>query len=116
MLKLHSEFQRVYQRGKSAHSTSVALFYLPLRGEKKVGYTASKKVGNAVVRNRCKRRLRALFDECAPGIQDGWYVFVAKGPLFDNPFESVRRDFNYVLKRSGALTMNGTDDGKKLLS
>ena len=114
MLKLHSEFQRVYQRGKNAHSTSIALFYLPLSGEKKVGYTASKKVGNAVVRNRCKRRLRALFDELAPMLQDGWYVFVAKKGLFDNPFEDVRRDCKYVLKRTGAMT--GAGDGKNLLS
>lgn len=116
MLKLHSEFQRVYQRGKSAHSTSIALFYLPLKGEKKVGYTASKKVGNAVVRNRCKRRLRALFAEFSPTAQDGWYVFVAKKPLFDGHFADVQRDFNYVLRRTGAASMNRTDDGKKLLS
>ena len=114
MLKLHGEFQRVYQRGKSAHSTSIALFYLPLKGEKRVGYTASKKVGNAVVRNRCKRRLRALFDEFLPHVQDGWYVFVAKKGLFDAPFESVRRDCKYVLKRTGA--MMGTGDDKNLLS
>ncbi|MDD5053733.1 MAG: ribonuclease P protein component [Sulfuricurvum sp.] len=114
MLKLHSEFQRVYQRGKSAHSTSIALFYLPIKGEKKVGYTASKKVGNAVVRNRCKRRLRALFDEFSPNVQDGWYVFVAKGALFDNGFDIVRRDCKYVLKRTGA--MSEMDDGKNLLS
>ena len=116
MLKLHSEFQRVYQRGKSAHSTSIALFYLPLRGEKKVGYTASKKVGNAVVRNRCKRRLRALFAEFAPALEDGWYVFVAKTPLFEGAFADVQRDCKYVLRRTGAVSMNGTDDGKKLLS
>ena len=109
MLKLHSEFQRVYQRGKNAHSTSIALFYLPLSGEKKVGYTASKKVGNAVVRNRCKRRLRALFDELAPMLQDGWYVFVAKKGLFDNPFEDVRRDCKYVLKRTGAVGVPAND-------
>ena len=114
MLKLHSEFQRVYQRGKNAHSTSIALFYLPLSGEKKVGYTASKKVGNAVVRNRCKRRLRALYDELSPTLQDGWYVFVAKKGLFDNPFEDVRRDCKYVLKRTGAMA--GAGDGKNLLS
>ena len=114
MLKLHSEFQRVYQRGKNAHSTSIALFYLPLAGEKKVGYTASKKVGNAVVRNRCKRRLRALFDEFSPNAQDGWYVFVAKRGLFDNPFDTVRRDCKYVLKRTGAMA--GVSDDKNLLS
>ncbi|MBD3798850.1 ribonuclease P protein component [Sulfuricurvum sp.] len=114
MLKLHSEFQRVYRRGKNAHSTSIALFYLPLSGEKKVGYTASKKVGNAVVRNRCKRRLRALFREFGSEANDGWYVFVAKKGLFDESFEIVRRDCKYVLKRTGA--MDGVDNDKKLLS
>lgn len=114
MLKLNSEFQRVYKRGKSAHSTSMALFYLPLSGEKKVGYTASKKIGNAVVRNRCKRRLRALFAEFSSQLEDGWYVFVAKKPLEGNSFDSVQRDCKYVLKRIGA--MDKTDDGKKVLS
>ncbi|MBD3809212.1 MAG: ribonuclease P protein component [Sulfuricurvum sp.] len=114
MLKLHSEFQRVYQRGINAHSTSIALFYLPLPGEKKVGYTASKKVGNAVVRNRCKRRLRALFQEFGSEANDGWYVFVAKKGLFDESFEIVRRDCRYVLKRTGAI--GGTGNDKKLLS
>lgn len=103
MLKLNREFQRVYQRGKAVHSTAIALFYLPVEGEIRVGYTASKKVGNAVVRNRCKRRLRALYAESLGGLSEGWYVLVAKRPLFDNAFESVRRDFNYVMKRSGAL-------------
>lgn len=116
MLKLNSEFQRVYKRGKSAHSTSIALFYLPMPGEKKVGYTASKKVGNAVVRNRCKRRLRALFAEFQPGLEDGWYVFVAKEALFNNGFDEVRRDCKYILKRAGAMINSGGDDGKKSIS
>jgi ribonuclease P protein component len=107
MLKLNSEFQRVYKRGKSAHSTSIALFYLPLAGEKKVGYTASKKVGNAVVRNHCKRRLRALMCMYSALLGDGWYVWVAKEPLDSNGFEDVQRDFRYVLKRvSPLLTSN----------
>lgn len=114
MLKLNSEFQRVYKRGKSAHSTSIALFYLPLKGDKKVGYTASKKIGNAVIRNRCKRRLRALFAEFSPQIDDGWYVFVAKKPLEENSFDLVQRDCKYVLKRVGA--MGTSDDSKKTFS
>lgn len=114
MLKLNSEFQRVYKRGKSAHSTSIALFYLPLEGELKVGYTASKKVGNAVIRNHCKRRLRALAAEFSDQLCNGWYVWVAKEPLHINKFEDVRRDFRYILKRSNALIVNGDD--KKILS
>jgi ribonuclease P protein component len=46
----------------------------------RVGFTASKKIGNAVARNRAKRRLRALAREVlAPKAQPGWdYVLVAR--------------------------------------
>jgi ribonuclease P protein component len=49
-------------------------------GTVRVGFTASKKIGNAVLRNRAKRRLRAVARELLPGLaQPGWdYVLVAR--------------------------------------
>ena len=46
----------------------------------RIGFTASKKIGNAVARNRAKRRLRALAREILPShARAGWdYVIVAK--------------------------------------
>ena len=55
----------------------------------RVGYTCSKKLGNAVARNRAKRRLRALAREVIPAQgQGGWdYVLVGR------PEATATRDF-----------------------
>jgi ribonuclease P protein component len=56
-------------------------------------------VGNAVVRNRAKRRLRALFVEYADLLKSGTYVFVAKNGIDTAEFEIIKRDFLYTLKK-----------------
>ncbi len=52
----------------------------PADADVRIGFTASKKVGNAVARNRAKRRLRALAHETLPALgRAGWdYVLVAR--------------------------------------
>jgi len=69
----------------------------------RVGYTCSKKVGNAVARNRAKRRLREVARIVLPEMgRDGWdYVLVGRKDLtatlsFDTLVADLRRAMNKV--------------------
>jgi len=101
-LKLSREFQLVYKRGKAAHAKSSVLFYLKGK-ESKIGFTASKKVGNAVFRNRAKRRLRAIFMELSSQINPGTYIFVAKEAIRDSSPDTLKSDMQKALKKVGAI-------------
>jgi ribonuclease P protein component len=68
----------------------------------RVGFTCSKKVGNAVARNRAKRRLRAVAREILPASgQPGWdYVLIGRaGETGQRPFDELRRDLSFALDR-----------------
>ena len=68
----------------------------------RVGYTCSKKVGNAVMRNRAKRRLRACAAEVLPGAgREGWdYVLIGRaGSTVARPFAELKEDLRTALDR-----------------
>ena len=72
----------------------------PLPGTVRVGFTASKKVGNAVIRNRAKRRLRAAASQLLPllGREGHDYVLVARGTTVARPFPALLSDISTALK------------------
>jgi ribonuclease P protein component len=67
----------------------------------RVGFTASRKVGGAVVRNRVKRRLRALALELLPAhAKPGHdYVLVGRVAGVARQFDDLRRDLETALRR-----------------
>jgi ribonuclease P protein component len=67
----------------------------------RIGYTCSKKVGNAVARNRAKRRLREIARAILPvDGQPGWdYVLVGRqGATADMPFDQLKSDLAQALR------------------
>ena len=65
------------------------------------GYTVTKKLGGAVVRNRIKRRLRAVVAAVAPklALPGHDYVLVARSAAYDRAFAEIKKDLERALQR-----------------
>jgi len=68
---------------------------------KRVGYTVSKKVGGAVVRNRMKRRFRALARELLPelGQAGADHVLIGRPSGIERPFSELRQELGRALRK-----------------
>ncbi|MBL8687485.1 MAG: ribonuclease P protein component [Rhodospirillaceae bacterium] len=109
-LKRRPEFLQVASSGQKAAMPGLVLQARPradepslLSDEIRVGFTASKKVGGAVARNRAKRRLRAAADELlkTQGKASHDYVLIARAETVRRPYALLKDDLQRALKRIG---------------
>ncbi len=70
----------------------------------RIGFTASKKVGGAVARNRARRRLREAARRVLPGRAKPGFdlVLVARAATLPRPFAALLTDLETALERVGA--------------
>lgn len=109
-LKKNYEFNTVYRRGKSFANNLLVLYILKNRRNKdknmesynKIGVSVSKKVGNSVVRSRCKRLISESFRLNSDNIIKGYdLVFIARNPLKDKNYFSVEKSMKNLIKKAG---------------
>ena len=100
-LKIRSDFLRA-ARGirRVAPGLTLEICANPAYPKPRVGFTASRKVGGAVVRNRAKRRLRAVAAEvlAAQGLPGTDYVLVARQGTVSRPFDALKSDLAEALR------------------
>lgn len=94
-LKQNYEFRRLYQRGASAVGGGMVLYCQKNRlGHNRLGITASVKLGNAVKRNRARRRLREVYRLNSPQLRQGWdIILVARGRTLTAPWKELNGTF-----------------------
>lgn len=107
-LKKRASFLKLSQKGRKIRLNNFTVLFLPhfeLDDTEhpstfpRIGLTASKRVGNAVCRNKAKRRLRVLTNEFIEPSSSFDFVFIAHHSIIDAPFVDLKNDFKKALSK-----------------
>ena len=100
-LKKRFDFLKVAQEGRKAVMPSLILQFSSKKEsvEPRFGFTATRKIGSSVVRNRARRRLRAVIDSTLKDtcLNPGDYVLVARSQTSLVSFHVLMNDFKKAL-------------------
>lgn len=100
-LNTKKDFDSVYKSQKKWHNSHFILFFKENSHTqmKRVGFSVSKKIGNAVCRNLIKRRLRSIYRESMLELKNGDMILLAKIGLDKVEYQILRNNYKYALKR-----------------
>ena len=99
-IRKNGQFRYVFRKGKATGCREMSLTYVRA-GRMQVGFSVSKKVGKAVVRNRVKRRMRECFRLQMHTLKNGFYVFAARPAAADASYRQLEKAMNGLLQRQG---------------
>ena len=88
-----AEFSRVYREGRRFGGEILVLYVRPTESARRVGITAGRGLGGAVVRNRAKRRVREAYRRIEGRLQStGDIVLVARSGVAAAGFTEIMRE------------------------
>lgn len=99
-IKKHSEFQNVIQKGEVV-KTSFFVFHLLKTelGYSRIGISVSKKTGNAVVRNKIKRQIRACIAMSTDYTKSMDLVIIVRKNYQVSEFKTAKTEIQNILKK-----------------
>ena len=105
VLRRDSDFTSIYKRGKSVGDRFVVVFTKKNNlGYNRTAFLASKKVGNAVARNRARRLMkesyRSLCDRLVPGYD---IIFIARNTINNSKCADVKKSIEAATRKPGIL-------------
>lgn len=100
-LKKNEDFKKAYSRGKSVVTPYLVLYYRRNQeGFNRLGISVSKKVGNAVVRNRVKRLIREAFRLYPSELKKGYdLVIISRVRMNQADYKTTEKYINQLLSK-----------------
>ena len=110
-LKQNSDFRRLYARGKHAAAPCVVVYCHRSRYPRnRTGFTVSKKLGNAVTRNRVRRRLREIARLNAEHTKQGYdLILVARSRAVNAEYQKLEADVLHCFEQLQLLKKDGAE-------
>lgn len=105
-VKKEKEFQKVFHSGSSKANRQFVVYVLAKEDQShfRVGISVGKKVGNAVMRNSVKRKIRQVLLELKPTIQSEIdFIIIARPPTVKLSTEEIKKSLIHVLKLAHIL-------------
>ena len=108
-LKQNHEFRRLYGKGKSAVSPYFVIYCRKTgRPYSRLGITTGVKLGNAVKRNRARRRIRELYRTHEAGLLPGYdIVMVARTRVIYGRYTELERSLRQMTKKLNLTVQKG---------
>ena len=105
-IKKNEEFSAVFNHGRSVANRQFVLYVLKKEDQEqfRLGLSVSKRVGNAVVRNRIKRLIRTVFQETQHSLVPSYdYVVIARKPAASMDYKEFHSSLAHVMRKGGVI-------------
>lgn len=109
-VKRPKDFEQIFAAKRSFANKKLIVYTLNAeQSHFRVGISVSKKLGNAVVRNRIKRLIRHAVAEFAPHLSNQDFVIIARQGVQELNYEEMKKNLKHILKLS-KIYVNGEND------
>ncbi|MCR8643007.1 ribonuclease P protein component [Paenibacillus sp. N1-5-1-14] len=108
-LAKREDFGKVYRHGKSVANHQFVLYYFsrPRQENFRLGISASKKIGNAVVRNRMRRCIKEVIRLNKELLTNGYdYIVIVRKPAAEMSYQELEKSIKHVIRKASLNKRN----------